>query len=112
MRVRLDIAAIFVAVGLGALTVTLLHRPALLIPHVPYGEWVFVRILVLCALASLAMILVMGLEDDLAVFDEPDGSRDHPIEWRAVGLAFLTSALATATSFATSALVHYLDRPG
>ena len=45
--VSVQIAAIFIAVGLGALTVTLLHDPMALIPHPPYGRWVIVRLLVL-----------------------------------------------------------------
>jgi hypothetical protein len=35
MRVRLQIVGIFIAVGLGALTITLLHDPKALIPHAP-----------------------------------------------------------------------------
>ena len=105
MRVRLEIAAIFAAVGLGALAVTLLYDPMALVPHPPYGPWIFVRILALCSLASLGLLLVLGIEDDFDV-DPPD----RPIYWRVIGLAFLVSALASATFIAASALVEYLDR--
>jgi hypothetical protein len=110
MRVRLQIAAIFIAVGLGALTVTLLHDPMALIPHRPYGRWIFVRLLVLSSLAVLGSLLVFGVVDDRTDFDDTDGSGDRAIFWRAVGLAFLISALASATFVAVSAFVDYLDR--
>ena len=110
MRVRLQIAAIFLAVGLGALTVTLLHDPVALIPHLPYGSWILVRLLVLGSLAALGLILVLGLFDDPTGLDDTDGSLDRAMFWRAVGLAFLISALASATFIAVSALVDYLDR--
>jgi len=42
MRVRLQIVGIFIAVGLGALTITLLHDPKALIPNAPYGDWILV----------------------------------------------------------------------
>ena len=99
MRARLNIAAIFIAVGLGALTVILLYDPGALVPRPPYYHWVFV----LGSLAGLRMILVLGLEDDL---------EERSIQWRAVGLAFLVSALASATFIGASALVDYLDRTG
>lgn len=108
MRVRLQIAAIFIAVGLGALTVTLLHDPMALIPHRPYGRWILVRIPVLSSLALLGLLLVLG--DDRPVFDDTDDSRDRAMFWRAVGLAFLIGVLASATFVAVLALVRYLDR--
>ena len=108
--VRLQIAAIFIAVGLGALAVTLLHDPMTLVPHPPYGEWIFVRILVLCTLAVFGLLLVLGIFEDRTDIDDTDGSLDRGMFWRAVGLAFLVSALATATFVAVSALVDYLDR--
>jgi hypothetical protein len=110
MRVRLQIAAIFTAVGLGALTVTLLHRPLALIPQPPYGRWILERLLVLSSLAALGIILVLGIFDDPMDLDDPDGSPDRAMFWRSVGLAFLVSALASATFVAVSALVDYLDR--
>ena len=110
MRVRLQIAAIFLAVGLGALTVTLLHDPNALIPHPPYGRWIFVRLLVLSSLGVLGILLVFGVVDDRTDFDDTDGLHDRAIFWCAVGLAFLISALATATFAAVSTLVDYLDR--
>jgi len=110
MRVCLQIAAIFIAVGLGALTVTLLYDPMALIPHPPYGSWIFVRILVLSSLGSLGILLVLGIFDDGTDNDDTDGSLDRAIFLRAVGLAFLVSALASATFVAASALVDYLDR--
>jgi len=108
MRVRLQIAAIFITVGLGALTVTLLHDPMALIPHPPYGRWILVRIAVLSLLAVLGLLLVLG--DDRPAFDDTDDSRDPAMFWRAVGLAFLVGALASATFVAIAALVDYLDR--
>jgi hypothetical protein len=77
MRVRLQIAAIFVAVGLGALTVTLLHDPAVLIPHPPYGRWILVRLLAVSSLAALGILLVFGVVDDRTDFDDTDGLRDR-----------------------------------
>jgi hypothetical protein len=102
---RLQIAAIFVAVYLGALTVTLLHDPTALIPHPPYGPWM----LALCSLSVLGILLVFGVVDDRTDIDDADGIPDRAIFWRAVGLAFLISALASATFVAVSALVDYLD---
>jgi hypothetical protein len=110
MRARLRIASILIAVGLGSLTVILLHDPTVLVPHQPYGPWIFVRVLVLASLAALALILVMGVEDDLGIFDEAEIARDHATQWRAIALAFFVSALGTATCVAASAFVDYLDR--
>ena len=106
---RLQIAAIFIAVYLGALAVTLLHDPMALIPHPPYGPWIFVRLLALCSLAALGILLVFGVVDDRTDNDDADGIADRAIFWRAVGLAFLIGALASATFVAVSALVDYLD---
>lgn len=110
MRARFQIAAIFIAVGLGALTVTLLHDPTALIPHPPYGPWILERIFVLFSLAALGMLLVLDLEDDFEAADDTDGSYDQAIIRRAVVLAFLISALASAVILGASALVDYLDR--
>lgn len=110
MRARVEIAAIFIAVGLGALMVTLLHDPSTLIPHPPYGEWIFVRLLVLSSLAMLGTILVFGVVDEAGDLDDADGGRDRPIHWGVVGLAFLISVLACATFVAVSAFVDWLDR--
>lgn len=109
MRARFQIAAIFIAVGLGALTVTLLHDPMALIPHRPYGPWIFVRVLLLSSLAALGILLVFGVVDDRTDFDDTDDLPDRAMFWRAVGLAFLISALASATFVAVSALVDHLD---
>jgi hypothetical protein len=106
---RLQIAAIFVAVYLGALTVTLLHDPTALAPHPPYGPWILVRLLALCSLSVLGILLVFGVVDDRADIDDADGIPDRAIFWRAVGLAFLISALASATFVAASAFADYLD---
>ena len=110
MRAGLEIAAIFVAVGLGALAVTLLHDPMALIPRPPYGEWIFVRILALASLGALGLLLVFGVVDDRADIEDADGALDPAIFRRVLALAFLISALATATFVAVSALVDYLDR--
>jgi len=109
LRIRLKIAAIFIAVGLGALTVTLLHDPMALIPHPPYVRWIFVRLLVLSSLAVLGMLLVFGVVDDRTDIDDTDCLQDRALFWRAVGLAFLISALASATFVAVSAFVDYLE---
>jgi hypothetical protein len=111
LRLRLFevIAAIFIAVGLGALTVTLLHDPMALIPQPPYGRWIIVRLLLLSSLAVLSILLVFGVVDDRTDIDDTDGSPDRAIFWRVVGLAFLISALASATFVAVSAFVDYLD---
>jgi hypothetical protein len=109
MRVRLQIAVIFIAVGLGALTVTLLHDPMALIPHPPFGRRIFVRLLVLSSLAVLGTLLVLGVVDDRTDIDDTDGLGDGAIFWRSVGLAFLISALASATFVAVSAFVDYFD---
>ena len=107
MRARLQIVLIFAAVGLGALTVALLHDRMALIPHPPYWRWIFVRMLQVASLALLGTLLVFGVVDD--PFDLPDESSERAIHWRAVGLAYLISALATATFIVVSALVKYLD---
>ena len=44
MRIRLEIGAIFIAVGLGALTATVLDDPMALIPHPPYRDWIVARL--------------------------------------------------------------------
>ena len=109
MRTRFQIAAIFLAVGLGALTVTLLYDPGALLPHPPIGSWLVQRLLVLASLAALGMLLMFGVLDD-RTDDDDDGPLERAIVWRAVGLAFLISALASATFIAASALVDWLDR--
>jgi len=109
MRIRFQIASIFIAVGLGALTVTLLYDPMALVPHRPYGEWIFVRLLVLCSLAALGLLLMFGVVDD-RMDDDADGPLDRAAYWRVVGLAFLISAIASATFIGVSAFVDYLDR--
>ena len=106
MRVRLNVAAIFVAVGLGALMVTLLYEPAALIPSPPYVHWIFLAF----SLAALGLLLVLGLGDDPEELEDTVRSSEHYIQWRAVGLAFLMSAIASATFIAVSAFVNYLDR--
>lgn len=68
------------------------------------------RLLVLSSLGVLGILLVFGVVDDRTASDDTDGLHDRAIFWRAVGLAFLISALATATFAAVSALVDYLDR--
>ena len=110
IRASLEIAAIFGAVGLGALTVTLLHDPMALIPRPPYGEWILVRIFALSSLGALGLLLVFGIVDDRADIEDADGSLDPAVFRRALVLAFLISALATATFIAVSAFVDYLDR--
>src|SRR5512138_1252215 len=110
MRIRLQIASIFIAVGLGALTVTLLYDPMVLVPRRPYGEWIFVRLLVLCSLAALGLLLMFGVVDDRMDDDETDSPLDRAAYWRVVGLAFLISAIASATFIGVSAFVDYLDR--
>ena len=110
MRVRLQIAAIFIAVGLGALTVTVVHDPTALVPRPLYGSWIVVRLMVLASLACFGMVLVLGVMDDRTDTDEPDAPLPQAMFRRAVGLAFLASVIASATFVGASALVHYLDR--
>ena len=110
MGIRLQIAAIFLAVGLGALTVTLLYDPSTLVPHPPFGSWLVERLLVLASLAALAMLLLFGILDDRDDDDDADGPLERAIFRRAVGIAFLISALASATFIAATALVSWLDR--
>jgi hypothetical protein len=105
MRIGFQIAGIFIAVGLGALTVTLLHDPHALIPHRPYGSWIFLRVMVLSSLALLGVLLVFGVVDDRPEFDNPAG--DRATFWRAAGFAFLISALASATFLAAAALAGH-----
>jgi hypothetical protein len=109
MRLRTQIAAIFIAVGLGALVVVLVHEPRALIPQPPYGPWIVMRLLVLGGLATLGLLLTLGVVDDPFDIAEPDVG-DPPFNWRVVGLAFLISVLACATVIATTALTEYLDR--
>jgi hypothetical protein len=42
--------------------------------------------------------------------EDIENSYDHATFWRVAGIAFLISALATATFIAASAFVDYLDR--
>jgi hypothetical protein len=104
MRVGLHIAAVFIAVGLGALTVTLLYDPMALVPHPPYWHWVIERIFAVGALAGLGTLLVLDVEDDSEAVGETGG-----LNWRVVGLAFLISVLASATFVGAVALTRYLD---
>ena len=106
MRARLNIAAIFLAVGLGALTVILPYDAGVLIPRRPYYHWIFA----VASLAALAMLLVLGLGDDPEELEETAASGGHFLHWRAVGLAFLAGAVATAAFIGATALVTYLDR--
>jgi len=108
MRLRLHIAAIFIAVGLGAVAVILLYNPQALIPRPPYYYWIFL----LFALATLGMLFVFGIAEEFEEIDDTAGSSDRRIHWRAVGLAFVASALASATFIGATALVDYLDRSG
>ena len=110
MRVRYQIAAVFLAVGLGALAVTLIYDPNALLPHPPIGSWLIERLLVLASLAALAMLLMFGILDDRSDDDDAGLPLERAIFWRVVGLAFLVSALASATFIAASALVDWLDR--
>ena len=110
MRARLEIAAVFIAVGLGALTVTLLYEPGALVPRPPFGSWIVGRVFALFSLAALGMILVLGLEDEFAETNDTDDSPTRPMNWFAIGLAFLISALASVTFIAASAFTDYLDR--
>jgi hypothetical protein len=110
MRGRFQIVGIFIAPGLGGLTVTLLHDRQALIPHVPYGGWILARLFVVASLASLGMVFVLGLEDGLADTDETDGSPSRPVHWGVIGLAYMIGALASAAFIGASALVDYLDR--
>ena len=109
MRLRNQIAAIFIAVGLGALIVVLVHEPRTLVPHPPYGTWIVMRLMALGGLATLGLLLTFGVLDDPFDIPEPD-TADPPFNWRVVGLAFLISVLACATVIATTALTEYLDR--
>lgn len=106
MRLRLNIAAIFIAVGLGALAVILPYNAEALIPRPPYYHWIFL----LFSLAGLAMLFVFGIAEEFEETDDAVGSSDRSILWRAVGLAFIASALASATFIGATALVDYLDR--
>jgi len=110
MVARLEIAAIFIAVGLGALAVTVAHDWRVLVPHPPYGPWILVRVFALSSLSVLGTLLVFGVQDDLAVFDEGETPQRAIIHWNVIGIAFLISVLCTATFIAASALVDYLDR--
>ena len=106
MRLRLNIAAICIAVGLGAVAVILLYNPRALIPRPPYFDWIFL----LFSLAALGMLFVFGIEEEFEETDDAVDPGDRRILWRAVVLAFVASALASATFIGTSALVDYLDR--
>jgi hypothetical protein len=91
--------------------VTLVHDPMALVPRRPYGEWIFVRMLVLCSLAALGLVLMLGVVDDSAdMDDDAGGTLEYAAYWRVVGLAFLASAIASATFIGASALTDYLDR--
>jgi hypothetical protein len=109
MRFRLQIAAVFIAVGLGALTVTLLYDPGVLVPHPPYGRWILERAFALASLFALGLLLVLDLGDGIDDLDDT-GPLHQDIFRRLVVLAFLISALACAVFIAVTALTDYLDR--
>ena len=97
----LDLAIPFVGVGAGALTVVLVHSPKALIPRSPYWPWFFA----VAALAALAMLLALGLEDGWAEDDEVDPAE----RWRAAAFAYLGGLVASVTFIATVALADRLD---
>ena len=97
----LDLAIPFVGVGAGALTVVLVHSPKALIPRSPYWPWLFA----VAALAALAMLLAVGLEDGWAEDDEVDPAERR----RAAALAYLAGLVASVTFIATVALDDLLD---
>ena len=60
--------------------------------------------------AAGAVLLVLGLEDASDDADDRDGAYDPAVFRRAVVLAFLLGAVASAAFIGASALVDYLDR--
>ena len=97
----LDLAIPFVGVGAGAVTVVLVHSPKTLIPRSPYWPWLFA----VAALAALAMLLALGVEDGWAEDDEVDSAE----RWRAAAFAYVAGFVASVTFIATVALADHLD---
>ena len=97
----LDIAIPFVGVGAGVVTVVLFHNPKALIPRPPYTPLMFI----VAAVAALALVLAMGLEDAWAEDDEVN----HAERWRAIVLAYVVGAVASITFIAMVALLDRLD---
>lgn len=97
----LDLAIPFVGVGAGAATVVLIHSPKAIIPRAPYWPWVFA----VAALAALAMLLALGLEDGWAEDDEVDPAERR----RAAAFAYVAGLVAAVAFIATVALADRLD---
>ena len=78
----------FVAVGLGAVTVGLIHNPSALIPRPPYLPWLFI----VFALGVLGWLFSLGLEDGW----DDEGEVDRAARWKVAGLAYLITLLVSA----------------
>lgn len=91
----------FVGVGAGAVTVVLVHNPGALIPRPPYLAWLFA----VGALAGLAGMLAVGLEDGWAEDEEVDPAE----RWRAAALAYVLGVGASVTFIAMVALLGRLE---
>lgn len=100
-RHLLDLAIPFAGVGAGAVTVGLLYDPAALIPRSPYWPWLFAA----GALAGLAMVLALGLDDGW----EEDEQVDPAERWRAAIAAYIVGVIACITFVASVALIDRLE---
>jgi len=100
IRRLVDLAVPFVGVGAGAVTVVLFHKPSALFPRPPYWPWLFT----VGALAALAMVLALGLDDGWQDDDEVDrGER-----WRAAVFAYVAGFVASATFVVSVAVINRL----
>jgi hypothetical protein len=97
----LDSAIPFLGVGAGAVTVILFHNPVALLPRPPYWPWLFAA----GALAALAMILAVGLEDGW----EEDDAVDPAERWRAAVAAYVVGVIASVAYLVSVALIRHLE---
>jgi hypothetical protein len=93
-------------VGLGVVTVVLIHDPHALMPRPPYWPW----LMQVMAVALFGMILQLGLEDGRDDDDAGDQSGERALRWRAGVLAYLLGVLASVTYFVSVWLINRLDR--
>jgi hypothetical protein len=82
-------------------TVGFLHNPVALIPRPPYWPWLFAT----GALAALAMVLAVGLEEGW----EEDDQVDLAERWRAAALAYLVGVVASTTFVVSVAIIDRLE---
>jgi hypothetical protein len=100
---HLRLPAPLVGLGLGVVTVLLIHNPKALIPRPPYWPW----LMLLFAIVLFGVVLQLGLEEGL---DDLDEGEQRAMRWRAAGIAYLMGVVASVTYVASVWLLDRLDR--